>query len=215
MTVPSCFVFHIQSSRERINQYDTLSNTRYWSCVRCCWFHLYGHNWEQHLWFLLQFTPVDREGRSASTSLHDKRDDFNIHVTHFPFLSSNIPSSPAYGVYLTAHTVSQDLFLLECFILRVARLHISLSGRYMSGDVLHCPSGSSMVAEAWFFCVPKWEWHPKTRRHLHSNTAIYTYKVHIIRKVSSCSFYYAEMYGPNQNIQWTFELPRFEYRQFF
>ena len=32
------------------------------------------------------------------TSLYDKRDDFNFHITNFPFLSSNIPSSPAYGV---------------------------------------------------------------------------------------------------------------------
>ena len=32
------------------------------------------------------------------TSLYDKRDDFNFHITNFPFLSSNIPSSPANGV---------------------------------------------------------------------------------------------------------------------
>ena len=32
------------------------------------------------------------------TCLHDKRDDFNFHITNFPFLSSNILSSPAYGV---------------------------------------------------------------------------------------------------------------------
>ena len=32
------------------------------------------------------------------TSLYDKRDDFNFHITNFPFLSSNIQSSPAYDV---------------------------------------------------------------------------------------------------------------------
>ena len=32
------------------------------------------------------------------TSLNDKRDFFNSHITNLPFLSSNIPSSPAYGV---------------------------------------------------------------------------------------------------------------------
>ena len=32
------------------------------------------------------------------TSIYDKRDYFNFHITRFPFLSSNIPSSPAYGV---------------------------------------------------------------------------------------------------------------------
>ena len=31
-------------------------------------------------------------------SLYDKRDDFNFHITNFPFLNSNIPSLPAYGV---------------------------------------------------------------------------------------------------------------------
>ena len=38
-------------------------------------------------------------GRDAQlhTSIYDKRDDFNFHITKVPFLSSNIPSSPAYG----------------------------------------------------------------------------------------------------------------------
>ena len=37
------------------------------------------------------------------TSLYDKRADFNFHITctYFPFLSSNIPSSPAYGVFIS------------------------------------------------------------------------------------------------------------------
>ena len=34
-------------------------------------------------------------------SLYDKRDDFNFLITNFPFLSSNIPSSPAYGVFIS------------------------------------------------------------------------------------------------------------------
>ena len=38
-------------------------------------------------------------------------------------------------------------------------------------------------------------------------------QINIIRKVSSCSFHYAEINGPNQNIQWQFELPRSENRQ--
>ena len=35
----------------------------------------------------------------VSTWLYDKRDDFNFSIVHFSFLSSNIPSGPAYGVY--------------------------------------------------------------------------------------------------------------------
>ena len=34
-------------------------------------------------------------------SLYDKRGDFSFHITNFPFLRSNIPSSPAYGVYIS------------------------------------------------------------------------------------------------------------------
>ena len=45
----------------------------------------------------------------------------------FLFLSSNIPSSPAYGVFISAHTVCQGLLL--CFILRAARLSSKLLGQ--------------------------------------------------------------------------------------
>ena len=31
-------------------------------------------------------------------TLYEKRDDFNFHITNFPFLSNNIPSLLAYGV---------------------------------------------------------------------------------------------------------------------
>ena len=32
---------------------------------------------------------------------YDKRDDFDFHIINFPFLSSNIPSGPSYGVYIS------------------------------------------------------------------------------------------------------------------
>ena len=61
------------------------------------------------------------------TSIYDKRDDFNFNITNFPFLSSNIPSSPAYGVFFSqliryARTCSS----YECFILRARRLSSKL-----------------------------------------------------------------------------------------
>ena len=40
---------------------------------------------------------IERDGQ-LYTSINDKRDDFNFHIVNFPFLSSNIPSSPAYCV---------------------------------------------------------------------------------------------------------------------
>ena len=35
------------------------------------------------------------------TKIYDKRDDFNFNIVNFPFLDSNIPSSPSYGVYIS------------------------------------------------------------------------------------------------------------------
>ena len=52
------------------------------------------HDGEQHFCFLLGFAPVNRQGWYTFASLYDKRDYVNFHITNFPFLSSNIPSSP-------------------------------------------------------------------------------------------------------------------------
>ena len=35
------------------------------------------------------------------TKLYDKRHDFGFHIVNFPLLSSNIPSGPSYGVYIS------------------------------------------------------------------------------------------------------------------
>ena len=39
------------------------------------------------------------KSNNITTKLDDKRDAFGFHIVHFPFMSSNIPSAPAYGVY--------------------------------------------------------------------------------------------------------------------
>jgi hypothetical protein len=36
-----------------------------------------------------------------TTQLYDKRDDFNFSIVNFPFLCSNIPISPVYGVFIS------------------------------------------------------------------------------------------------------------------
>jgi len=36
-----------------------------------------------------------------TTKLYDKRDDFIFPVINYSFLNGNIPSSPAYGVYMS------------------------------------------------------------------------------------------------------------------
>jgi hypothetical protein len=43
---------------------------------------------------------IDSNGR-LTTSLYNKRDDFDITIANFPFLCSDIPLSPAYGVYIS------------------------------------------------------------------------------------------------------------------
>jgi hypothetical protein len=36
-----------------------------------------------------------------TTTQYDKREDFDFAIVNFPFLCSNIPLSPAYGVYIS------------------------------------------------------------------------------------------------------------------
>ena len=43
---------------------------------------------------------IDSNGR-LTTTLYDTRDDFNFAIVNFPFLCSNTPLSPAYGVYIS------------------------------------------------------------------------------------------------------------------
>ena len=69
---------------------------------------------------------IESDGQ-LRTSLYDKRDDFNFHITNFPFLSSNIPSSPAYGVFISQLIrYARACSSYENFILRAARLSSKL-----------------------------------------------------------------------------------------
>ena len=43
---------------------------------------------------------IDSNGR-LTTTLYDKLDDFDFAIDNFPFLCSNVPLSPAYGVYVS------------------------------------------------------------------------------------------------------------------
>ena len=79
---------------------------------------------------------IDKDGQLC-ISLYDKHDDFNFHIRNFPFLSSNIQSSPAQGVFISqliryARTCSSyDFFLFwgRC------DFPISFSGRDISRNV--------------------------------------------------------------------------------
>ena len=60
-----------------------------------------------------------RDGQLHITILKDKRDDFNFQITTFPFLSSNILSSPAYCAFISQLIrYAQACSSYGCFILR-------------------------------------------------------------------------------------------------
>ena len=50
--------------------------------------------------FLDLHLEFDDSGQ-LSTKVYDKRDDFNFKIINFPNMCSNIPASPAYGVYIS------------------------------------------------------------------------------------------------------------------
>jgi hypothetical protein len=50
--------------------------------------------------YLYLHLEIDSEGR-LRTKLYDKRDDLNFPIVNFPFICSNIPPAPAYGVYIS------------------------------------------------------------------------------------------------------------------
>ena len=88
-------------------------------------------------------------GGQLQTSLYDKSDDFNFHIINFPFLSSNIPSSPAYGGFISQlirYARASSSF--ECFIQRAVRLYNKLFGickgtfEIVSKEVLWSVGGS-------------------------------------------------------------------------
>ena len=50
--------------------------------------------------FLDLYLEFDDSGQ-LSTKIYDKQDDFNFKIINFPNMCSNIPASPAYGVYIS------------------------------------------------------------------------------------------------------------------
>ena len=90
--------------------------------------------------YLVLLLSIGRDGQ-LHTSLYDKRDDFNFRITNFPFLSSNIPSSPAYGVFISQLIrYARASSSYECFILRAV-----LPGQGYVRNVWDRLWGSSMV----------------------------------------------------------------------
>ena len=74
-----------------------------------------------------------------------KRDDFNIHITNFPFLSSNIRSSPIAFLYHNSSDTPGLVRLRNVLFWGRCDFPISFSGRDMSNNVWTRLLGRSMV----------------------------------------------------------------------
>ena len=103
-----------------------------------------GHHRKCHFYFLRRIATVDWEG--WYTYIYDKRDDFNFHITNFPFLRSNIPSSPAYGVLsLNFYDTPGLAHRMNVLFWGPGDFPVSNSNRDTSWNAWHRYSGSFMV----------------------------------------------------------------------
>ena len=66
--------------------------------------------------YLDLLSSIGRDDR-LHACIKDKRDDFILHITHFPFLCSSIPSSPVYDVFIKQLIRYVQACLLLMFIL--------------------------------------------------------------------------------------------------
>ena len=81
---------------------------------------------------------IGRNGQLC-TSLHNKRDDFNLHITIFPFLSSNIPFyQPMAFLSHTSYGISGFVPLMNVLFFGRRDFHLSFSDRGMSGNIWNC-----------------------------------------------------------------------------
>lgn len=108
---------------------------------------------------------VDTNGK-LHTNLYDKRDDFNFPIVNFPFMSSNIPSAPAYGVYISQllrymractfypdfrdrHSLlASKLFSQGYTISGLIRAFKKFYGRHLDDDSIYDTSVSQMMRDS-------------------------------------------------------------------
>ena len=86
---------------------------------------------------------IEREGQ-LHTSIYDKRNDFNIHITYFTFVGSNIPHSSTFGVFIS-QVMQYARACFSCGYLFWGRCFfpITFSNRDTSWTVCNCHWWSS------------------------------------------------------------------------
>ena len=115
-----------------------------WSDVSCwTWDQWYYREHHDYFRFLPRLLSIRRDCQ-LHTSIYDKRNDFNFHITNFPFLSSNIPSW-TYGVFISqliryARVCSSYVLFWE-----PCDFQVSYSNRDTSWIAWNRHSGSFMV----------------------------------------------------------------------
>jgi hypothetical protein len=72
---------------------------REWFCINCFAWHCTWTETDSRLSYL--DLEVNISDRRFTTAVFDKRDNFSFHIVNFPHMDSNIPSKPAYGVYIS------------------------------------------------------------------------------------------------------------------
>jgi hypothetical protein len=100
--LPKTFI----SNFRYIDDILSLNNTQFGDCLHHIM--IYPNELEvkdttdtQESAFYLDLHLEINNGGRLKTKLYDKCDDFTFPVVNFPFISSNIPASPAYGVYIS------------------------------------------------------------------------------------------------------------------
>ena len=85
-----------------IDDLIVFNNKKFWEYVKDIYpsqLNVEKTNQSDNLESYLNFT-IEKDGK-LSAKLFDKRDDFDFHLVNFPFLSSNVPSGPSYGAYIS------------------------------------------------------------------------------------------------------------------
>ena len=84
-----------------IDDLIVFNNKKFWEYVKDIELNVEKTNQSDNLASYLDLTFTIEKDGTLSIKLYDKRDDFYFHIVNFPFLSSNIPSGPSYGVYIS------------------------------------------------------------------------------------------------------------------
>ena len=86
-----------------IDDLIVFNNKKFWEYIKDIYpsqLNVQKTNQSDNLASYLELTSTIEKDGKLSAKLYDKCDDFDFYIVNTPFLSSNIPSGPSYGVYI-------------------------------------------------------------------------------------------------------------------